>query len=145
MIKKHEIEIIRASTRDIVQCLGYLDNLFAHIGSVSQCHALHKLERRNLTLQELSLELGLDRSTVSRLAKGLVDRGYCIYIGNKVDRRSRYLELTSLGKSMLKEIHKTATKQVKTALQKLNHQERVSVSQGLELYAAALKSMSATG
>ncbi len=139
MSEKQRIDVIRASTREIIQYLGYLDNLFAHIGSVSQCHALQKLEEGILTPLELSIELGLDRSTVSRLAKGLVDKGYCTYLINDDDRRSRYLELTKLGRQKLAEIHSTAIRQVQSALQTLNDEEKNLVSQGLSTYAKALK------
>ncbi len=145
MNEQQKINNIRASTRDIIQHLGYLDNLFAHIGSVSQCHALQKLEKHNLTPLELSVELGLDRSTVSRLAKGLVDKGYCTYQANDDDGRSRYLKLTKLGGQRLDEIHTTAIKQVESALSTLDDAEKELVSQGLSLYAKALKNSPTNG
>ncbi len=145
MNEKQIIDIIRASTREIIQHLGYLDNLFAHIGSISQCHALQKLEKGSLTLLELSVELGLDRSTVSRLSKGLVDKGYCTYLTNEDDRRSRYLKLTKFGRQMLNEIHSTAINQVTAALQTLNGEEKDLVSQGLSIYAKALKNNHSDG
>lgn len=139
MDDQERIKSIRASTREIVQQLGYLNNLFAHIGSVSQCYALHKLEDRALTLHDLSVELGLERSTVSRLAKDLVGKGYCAYLSNDQDGRSRFLQLTELGKKQLAEIHTLATAQVKTALSKMTEAEQDSVTKSLSLYAEALK------
>ncbi len=130
---------VRASTREIVQRLGYLNNQFAHIGSVSQCYALQKLENKALTLHELSIELGLDRSTVSRLAKDMANKGYCAYLSNDQDGRSRFLQLTELGKKQLEEIHTFAIAQVKTALSKLTKTDQDTVTRGLSLYASALK------
>lgn len=144
MIELERIKAIRKSTRDIVQHLGYLNNLFADIGSVSQCYASHALERQNLTLHDLSSELSLDRSTVSRLAQDLVRKGYCMYLVNDKDGRSRYLELSELGKNMLHEIHTTAIQQVQSALAGLTDEEKDTVSRGLSLYASALKKESST-
>ncbi len=140
MNKNQRVNNIRTSTRDIVQHLGYLNNLFASIGSLSQCYALQKLEKTPLTLQELTKELGLEQSTVSRLAKELVDKkGYCFYQPNGQDGRSHFLKLTDLGKKKLREIHTTATQQVQTALSQLTEAEQEAVARGLDLYATALK------
>lgn len=138
-MESDRIDSIRNSTREIIQHLGYLNHLFAHIGSISQCYALQKLEGKRLTLLELSEELALDRSTVSRLAKDLVNKGYCAYLMNDQDGRSRYLELTGVGKQELNEIHGVAIKQVQSALQNLANEEQELISQGLSLYAKALK------
>ncbi len=139
MTEIETIDSIRSSTREIVQYLGYLNNLFAHIGSVSQCHALLKLEKNHLTPQELSMALDLESSTVSRLAQSLVNKGYCVYQPNKDDRRSRHLKLTKLGRQKLLEIHAMATQQVELALQSLSKEEKETISKGLSLYAKALK------
>ncbi len=139
MARKNTIILIRKSTRAIVHYLGYLDNQFAHIGSVSQCYALLALENKNLTSHELSIALSLDTSTVSRLTKDLVHKGYCTSLPNDQDRRSRYVHLTELGKQKLSEIHSLATQQVQTALEILTPEEQKIVAQGLSLYATALQ------
>ncbi len=139
MVDKELVLNIRSSTRDIVQYLGYLNNLFERIGSVSQCYALQKLEACPLTIYELSQQLSLERSSVSRLAKELVTKGYCEYLPNEDDGRSRYLRLTHLGQQQLKKIHSMATTQVKNALLKLTIEEQETVRIGLSLYAGALK------
>ena len=134
-----EIEKIRESTRKIVQYLGYLDNMFAHIGSISQCHALQKLEKKPMTILELSRELSLEHSSVSRVAKELVSKGYCRYVENTNDRRSRYLSLTKTGERRVQEIHSIATTQVESALKRLTDAQKKTVSEGMHLYAEALK------
>lgn len=141
-MRKKQIELIRQTTREIVTHLGYLNNLFSHIGSVSQCYALTQLEKQPLTILGLSEKLDLEHSSVSRLAKVLVNKGYCEYINNEDDGRSRFLQLTDLGKLQLKEIHQQATIQVKQALSHLSLKEQDIVTEGLALYAKALKSTS---
>src|SRR4051812_48799833 len=97
MNETERIDTIRRSTRDIVLHLGYLHNQFAHIGSVSQCYALHKLNEREMTPRELTGEMLLDRTTVSRLAKDLVKKGFIKIEIHQKDRRSHILKLTVLG------------------------------------------------
>lgn len=139
MSDKVIIENIRNSTREIIQYLGYLDNSFAHIGSISQCHALIKVEKKSYTIQELTTELMLKQSTISRLAQGLVNKGYCSYSINPTDLRSRSLKITALGKKQVQAIHLIASQQVQNALEKLSVQEKEIVMRGLTLYAQSLK------
>jgi len=139
MISANEIEDIRTGTRQIIQYLGYIDNMFAHIGSISQCHALQKIEKHQLTILELSQALSLDHSSVSRAVKGLVEKGFCNYAENKHDKRSRMLSLTELGKTRVREIHETANHQVEAALSLLTQAERKKVVEGIGLYTKALE------
>lgn len=134
-----DIENIRENTRKLIQYLGYTNNVFAHIGSISQCYALQQLEKQDLTILELSQALALEHSSVSRMAKELVAKGFCKYKENTKDKRSRYLLLTKLGKSKLQEIHLTATRQVKAALDTLTESQRKTVVNGINLYAQALE------
>lgn len=139
MKEQDRIKSIRSSTRAIVQQLGYLNNLFAHIGSISQCYALQMLEKNLLTINELVQALGLESSSVSRLAKDLVAKGYCEYALHEQDQRCRVLKLTKLGHKQLIEIHTQASQQVTAALKKLTKSEQETVTQGLRLYATALE------
>jgi DNA-binding MarR family transcriptional regulator len=145
MTSLEKINTIRRSTRDIVQHLGYLNHLFAHIGSISQCYALQKLEAEPLTLFALSDALTLDRSTTSRLAKDLVAKDYCVLLANDKDGRSRYLALTALGHQKLQEIHQVATQQVHLVLESMTQEEQELVVRGLSLYANALKNKPIAG
>ena len=142
MIVDERIEHIRNSTSDIVLHLGYMNNLIAHIGSVSQCYALQKLGERDLTPLELSAELLLDRTTISRLTKDLVQRGFCKTQIKMNDRRSHILKLTALGREKLHEINRIARGQVQKALKNLTPEQQDTVSKGLSLYAHALKESS---
>jgi DNA-binding MarR family transcriptional regulator len=136
---KSEVEKIRESTRKIVQYLGYMDNMFSHIGSVSQCYALQRIEKKPMTILELSQELALDHSSVSRLAKILVLKGYRHRVDNTNDRRSWYMSLTKLGKEKVQEIHKIASAQAESALSRLTDVQKKTVVEGMCLYAEALK------
>lgn len=142
---KTEIATIRLHTRRIVQYLGYIDNMFAHIGSLSECYALQKIGLHPMTILELSQELGLEQSSVSRMAKNLVTKDFCIYQENKNDGRSRYLVLTSLGAEKLHEINRIADEQVHMALNQLNESQLQTVIKGITLYADALEKIDSIG
>lgn len=136
-----EIDKIRESTRKIIHSLGYLNNMFSHIGSVSQCYALQKIEQESMTILELSQALSLEHSSASRIASQLVSKGYCKYIASTNDKRNRYLSLTKKGEKKTQEIHKIANAQVDSALQQLTHDQRKTVLEGMQLYAEALNTI----
>jgi DNA-binding MarR family transcriptional regulator len=140
-----EVATIRLHTRRIVQYLGYIDNMFAHIGSLSECYALQKIGLHPMTILELSQELKLEQSSVSRLAKSLVTKDFCCYQENRHDGRSRYLALTSLGKEKLHEINCTADAQVLMALNQFNETQLQTVIKGITLYADALEKIDLIG
>ncbi len=142
MNEGERIDIIRKSTRDIVLHLGYLNNQFGHIGSVSQCYAIHQLNERDMTPRELSAELLLDKTTVSRLVKGLVNKGYVKTEIQQKDRRSHILKLTVLGREKLFEINRIARGQVQNALRQVPEEKQALISNGLAVYSHALKESS---
>jgi DNA-binding MarR family transcriptional regulator len=142
MNESEKIDNIRKSTRDIVLHLGYIHNLFAHIGSVSQCYALHMLNERDMTPRELSAELLLDKTTISRLAKSLLNRGYVKTEVQQKDRRSHLLKLTVLGREKLFEINRIARGQVQNALRQIPEDKQELISNGLAAYSHALKESS---
>lgn len=133
-----DVENIRESTRSIIQHLGYMNNIFAHIGSVSQCYALQKIEKKAMTILELSQALALEHSSASRMASELVSKGYCQYTPNRNDKRSRCLVLTQKGKQQTQAIHKIANAQVSDVLAQLTTEQGKIVVKGLQLYAEAL-------
>ncbi len=136
-----DINKIRESTRKIIQHLGYMNNMFSHIGSVSQCYALQKIEAKSMTILELSQALSLEHSSASRIARELVNKGYCKYIASTKDKRNRCLALTKKGKKKTEEIHNIANQQVDSALKKLTRDQKKTVLEGMQLYAEALKNI----
>lgn len=133
------INEIRKSTREIIQCLGYMDNMFSHIGSVSQCYALQKMEGGAMSILALSQALSLEHSSASRIATSLVAKGYCQYVASKEDKRNRFLSLTKEGEKVVQAIHAIANEQVDAALNVLTKDQRNTVLEGMQLYAEALK------
>jgi DNA-binding MarR family transcriptional regulator len=66
---------------------------------MAQCHAILEIEMQGtLSLGELALQLGLDKSTLSRTVDGLVNIGLVERTTSPDDRRSVRLSLTAQGR-----------------------------------------------
>ena len=69
--------------------------------SVSQCYALKSIQQaERATVNELAAQLYLDKSTASRLAQTLVDKGYLAREADPQDGRVVSLVLTSAGAAL---------------------------------------------
>lgn len=81
------------------------DQICCHDLSVAQGYALDALGRQGpLTLNELAAELYLDKSTASRIVKGLERKGYAERSRHPDDARALQLALTAEGRAMRQRI-----------------------------------------
>ena len=77
--------------------------------TISQCHVLLTIyEQKETTTVELSKELAIDKSNLSRTIESLVKLGYVERVTSKKDRRFSRLKVTAKGKSKSVEINKSA-------------------------------------
>ena len=124
------------------------DRICCHDLSVTQCYALDAVvRRRGITVNELSAELYLDKSTASRVVDALERKGYLKRNSHPDDRRAVQLGVTRSGKSLLTRIRRDIVEHEKSliagfdpktrrAMTKLIHQlaraaaERVDTSGG---------------
>ncbi len=131
---------IRASSRDLSSQLGLLENRFASIGSVSECHAIVELSLQGqLNLSQLTVALNLEKSTTSRLVAQLFENGICNIEPDENDKRNKLISLTKKGQKLAKQINSEASNEVQQALNILTEEERSIVLNGLAIYAKALK------
>ena len=73
--------------------------------SVSQCYALERVvEAEGLTVNELAASLYLDKSTASRVANSLVDKGYLARARDPEDGRVVRLVPTPAGAALCRRI-----------------------------------------
>jgi DNA-binding MarR family transcriptional regulator/GNAT superfamily N-acetyltransferase len=137
---KDRIAAVRADSRRIVRELGFLDQTLAATPyPPSSVHALIEIGGApGITAAELAEELLLDRSSVSRLLRKLVDAGEVRQDEVAGDRRHKSLALSSEGRQTLQAINDYATSQVRDALALLDEPEREAVRTGLHAYAQAL-------
>lgn len=76
-----------------------------HGVTLSQHYVIDALERKNeLTMNELSAEVGLAMSTLTRIVDGLVRKGYISRYPSEHDRRKVCVTLTNEGTSLSKNL-----------------------------------------
>jgi len=138
---------IRAASRDLVRQFGLMNKGVAGTSlSLSAVHAIIETGRAGqISAKELCDKLLLEKSTISRLVKTLVDKGEVTEVRSSKDLRVKYLRLTHQGKKTLDVIDHYAETQVSGALDHLNKNARIGVLKGLKDYSSALKSFATGG
>jgi len=137
---------IRVASRDLVRQFGLMNQNVAGTDlSLSAVHAIIEIGRAGkLASKQLSDLLLLEKSTVSRLVKSLIERGDIAEVRSRDDQRVKFLHLTPRGNSTLRAIDRFAEAQVSGALECLDGSTRVGVVKGLQDYSAALQAASGT-
>ncbi|MEV8468946.1 helix-turn-helix domain-containing GNAT family N-acetyltransferase [Fluviibacterium sp. DFM31] len=131
---------IRAASRDLVRHWGFLGRSVAGSDlSGSAAHALIEIGRTDgLSARDLSARLQLEKSTVSRLLKSLMQRGEVAETASRHDARCKHLHLTERGRQTLAGIDRVAKAQVTGALSRLPSDRQIQILEGLSTYAGAL-------
>lgn len=131
---------IRDASRRIVRELGFMKPTLAGTElPASAVHALIEIGNRDgLTATDLCDRLNLEKSSVSRMLRKLVDGGELAEESSETDGRAKRLTLTVRGRRTLAAIDAFAQEQVGGALACLPAADHAMVVQGLRLYADAL-------
>ncbi len=134
------VETVRSAARALVRRLGFLGDDLAESGlPASAVHALIEIgAAQQLTAKDLRGLLGLEKSSVSRMLRKLVEAGLLEERPDDEDARAKQISLTPSGAAKLAQIDAFARRQVETALARLTPTQGVTVTQGLQLYAEAL-------
>jgi len=135
------IERIRDASRKLVRELGFMeDTLAGTTMSASAVHALIEVASGRVeNARELSTALRLEKSTVSRLLRSMIDSGHIIETPAEGDRRLKHLTLTDKGFATFSKLSKTATDQVANALRTMETDDVKDLICGLESYTRALR------
>lgn len=143
MVQPHpeSIERIRAASRRLVRELGFMEDTLAGTDmSASGVHAIIEIgSERATTASQLATALRLEKSTVSRLLKGMIASGRVVERFDRDDGRVKRLELTDRGCSLFADISRKASGRVELALSALDEKGKEDVVRGLEGYAEALR------
>ena len=136
-----EIASIRDVSRQLVRELGFMKATLAGTSlSPSAVHAIVEIGARGtLSAAELCDILALEKSTVSRLVRRLVEAGELTEAVSDRDGRVKQLTLTQRGKSTRAAIDGFARSQVVGALGGSSQNARNTVHEGLGIYAGALR------
>lgn len=135
------IDSIRSASRRMVRELGFMQSTLASTDyPPSAVHAILEIGiHRSLTSMQLAELLGLEKSSVSRMVRKLIDAGELKETVSAEDARVKPLALTAKGRRTLAAIHAFGRKQVTTALAQLPETQQHVVAQGLTAYAMALE------
>ncbi|GAA4333200.1 bifunctional helix-turn-helix transcriptional regulator/GNAT family N-acetyltransferase [Pigmentiphaga soli] len=136
------IDQIRAASRQIVRELGFMQSTLAATRyPPSAVHAILEVgARRRMTAGQLADCLRLEKSSVSRMVRKLIDAGELKESVDDADGRIKWLALTAHGRRTRAAIESFARKQVAAALSRLAPAQQDEVAGGLAAYAAALAS-----
>lgn len=138
------ISEIRVASRDLVRQFGLMNQNVAGTDlSLSAVHAIIEIGRANaLSSKELSEKLLLEKSTISRMVRTLVNKGEISEVRSDNDLRMKHLHLTQQGKKTLRAIDAFAEAQVSGALNQLDDPSQQRVIKALRDYSTALKNAS---
>jgi DNA-binding MarR family transcriptional regulator/ribosomal protein S18 acetylase RimI-like enzyme len=136
-----EIRDIRDASRRLVRELGFMRPTLAGTNlHASAVHAIIEIgQGREITAADLANILNLEKSSISRMVRKLIDAGEVVEAVSDQDARSKLLSLTEQGRETLAKINAFARKQVCRAVGPLSPSVRKSISAGLATYARALE------
>ena len=135
------IDDIRAASRQMVRELGFMEaTLAATDYPPSVVHTILEIGARGpMTSVQLAEFLHLEKSSVSRMVRKLIECGELREASDAEDARIKPLALTAKGRRTLATIQDFARRQVSGALGRLTETERRVVHEGLVIYARALR------
>jgi DNA-binding MarR family transcriptional regulator len=135
------IDDIRAASRRMVREFGFMEaTLAATDYPPSAVHTLLEIGTRGpMTSVQLADFLGLEKSSVSRMVRKLVECGELKETSDADDARIKPLALTPKGRRTLAAINDFARRQVSGALERMTESKRRIVREGMMLYARALR------
>jgi DNA-binding MarR family transcriptional regulator len=135
------IDDIRAASRQMVRELGFMEATVAATDyPPSAVHTILEIGARGpMTSVQLADILHMEKSSVSRMVRKLVECGELKEASDADDARIKPLSLTPKGRRTLAALHDFGRRQVAGALAGLTEKERQIVRDGLGIYAKALK------
>lgn len=135
------IDDIRAASRQMVRELGFMDaTLAATDYPPSAVHTILEIGNRGpMTSLQLAELLHLEKSSVSRMIRKLIENDELRETTDVRDARFKLLSLTTKGKRTLAAINEFGQRQVADALGQLTEAEQRIVRDGLTIYARALR------
>lgn len=107
--------------------------------SVSQCYALRAVVQDGpLSVNDLAGALVLDKSSASRLARGLVEGGLVRRIADPDDARAVHLEATAAGRALHERIAQDLAREYGSLLADFSDAERARVVEAVRRLAGAV-------
>lgn len=133
---------LRELIRILVRTLGILEknDVSCSAITIAQCHAIVEIGRiQRLSLIELAELLGLDKSTMSRTIKNLVDAGLVNRETDPENRRYISIQLTDKGSEVFKSIDDRMNEYYGSIFKSIPEDKRTQVLESLELLISSIK------
>jgi len=113
--------------------------------SVSQCYTLDALgEHGEMSMVQLARKMFLDKSTMTRVVDGLIERELVVRRFEENDRRLIYIALTAAGRKLLGGIRSQQMSSLRLILERIPTGERQKLLDGLEIFSGAVQDWLAT-
>lgn len=138
---EEDILSVRESLQLLIRNLGIFQKEGAQCCGLSLVHShiIYEISKKpGISINDLSTLLGLDKSTMSRHIKSLVERGYVISRPGMEDRRFMELDLTPLGTDFQRQITDFMADYIERIFEKIPAPKRTQVLEGLELLSSAM-------
>jgi DNA-binding MarR family transcriptional regulator len=106
--------------------------------TMSQCHVLLNIyEQKETTTVDLSKELAIDKSNLSRIIESLVKLGYVDRVASKEDRRYSKIKVTAKGKSKSIDINKSSNSHYRKVFENIPEWKHKEIVENLTLLTLA--------
>lgn len=110
--------------------------------TLPQCGAIETLARMGMQpMNELSRQMGVTISTMTRIVDILVRDGFLVRQENPGDRRKVCIDLTESGRVMAGKLNKCATDYSAAIFNRIPEEKREAVFESLELVIKAIESL----
>lgn len=133
---------LRETTRLLVRNLGFLDKSEAACCGITltQCHIIVETGRRKqISVNDLSELLDLDKSTVSRTVDQLVNHDILVRQPDMNDRRYVVLQLTGKGEELFANIEQRAEAYFAETINSIPKEKKEQVIESLQLFSEAIR------
>jgi DNA-binding MarR family transcriptional regulator len=144
---QQQAEKMNRLTKDLLRKLQMRDrNEITCCGvSVSQCYALEALgEHGEMTMVQLARKMFLDKSTMTRVVDGLIQRELVARRYDDNDRRIIRVALTGAGRKLVAEIRTQQINSLRQILERIPAPERHRLVEALETLSTAVHDWLAT-
>jgi DNA-binding MarR family transcriptional regulator len=133
---------LRELIRILVRNLGILEKSDASCcgTTITQCHAVVEIGRaKEISLNELSDILAVDKSTMSRTINNLTESNLSVREMHSEDRRYIKIKLTDSGEKVYKNIEDSMETYYKSIFSSIPEEKREQVLESLKLLTEAVK------
>jgi len=137
-----QAETLDRLTKDLLRKFQMRDRNEIACGgvSVSQCYTLDALsEHGEMGMAQLARKMFLDKSTMTRVVDGLIERELVVRRLDENDRRLIYIALTAAGRKLIEGIRAQQRQSLLQILERIPAGARPKLLEGLTLFSTAVQ------